>query len=61
MKITDQERRILSEIQSNATLSLAMLSERLSMAQSTLWRKLNDLDASGVIQRRVAILDPAKT
>lgn len=60
MKISDQDRRLLREIQSNATLSLAALSERLAMAQSTLWRKLNDLDASGVIQRRVAILDPAK-
>ena len=60
MSLSDQDRRLLGEIQSDATLSLAALSERLSMAQSTLWRKLNDLDASGVIQRRVAILDPAK-
>ncbi|MGI9389727.1 MAG: Lrp/AsnC family transcriptional regulator [Boseongicola sp.] len=60
MSLSDQDRRLLGEIQSDATQSLAALSERLSMAQSTLWRKLNDLDKSGVIQRRVAILDPAK-
>lgn len=28
------------------------------MAQSTLWRRLNDLDRAGVIRRRVALLDP---
>lgn len=60
MKISDQDRRLLREVQSDATLSLAALSERLSMAQSTLWRKLNDLDASGVVKCRVALLDPAK-
>ena len=30
------------------------------MAQSTLWRRLNDLGAGGAIQRRVALLDPVK-
>jgi len=60
MEISDQDRRLLGEIQTDATLSLAALSERLSMAQSTLWRKLNDLNAAGVIKRRVAILDPDK-
>ena len=29
------------------------------MAQSTLWRKLQEFEASGLIKRRVAILDPA--
>ncbi len=28
------------------------------MAQSTVWRKLQDLDATGVIRARVALLDP---
>jgi Lrp/AsnC family transcriptional regulator len=31
MKISDQDRRLLSAVQSDATLSLAALSERLSM------------------------------
>ncbi len=50
----------MREIQRDADLSLAALSERLGMAQSTLWRRMNDLSASGVIRRRVALLDPAK-
>ena len=60
MKITDQDRLILGEIQREADLSLVALAERLGMAQSTLWRRLNDLTASGVVQRRVALLDPSK-
>ena len=58
VKISDQDRLILGEIQRDADQSLAALSERLGMAQSTLWRRLNDLAASGAIQRRVALLDP---
>ena len=60
MKISDQDRSILGEIQRDSDQSLAALSERLGIAQSTLWRRMNDLAASGVISRRVAILDPVK-
>lgn len=58
MKISDQDKLILKEIQSDAGVSLVALSERIGMAQSTLWRRLNDLESSGVIRRRVALLDP---
>lgn len=30
------------------------------MAQSTVWRKLQELEAAGVIRGRVALLDPGK-
>ena len=60
MKLSDRDKAILREIQRDATASLAVLSERLSMAQSTLWRKLNDLESTGVVTGRVALLDPAK-
>ena len=59
MKFTDQDRTILREIQRDATRSLQALSETVSVAQSTLWRKLQEFEASGLIKRRVAILDPA--
>lgn len=60
MEISDQETRILREIQLNASLSLADLSARTGIAQSTLWRKVQELEGAGVIRARVAILDPAK-
>ncbi|MDJ0638357.1 MAG: Lrp/AsnC family transcriptional regulator [Paracoccaceae bacterium] len=60
MKISAIDQRILAELQRDASVSLAQLSERVGVAQSTLWRRINDLEAAGVILARVAILDPAK-
>lgn len=60
MEFSDQEKALLREIQADATLSLADLSARTGIAQSTLWRKLNELEAAGVIRARVALLDPSK-
>jgi Lrp/AsnC family transcriptional regulator len=60
MDFSDHEIRILREIQSDASLSLADLSARTGVAQSTLWRKVQDLEAAGVIRARVALLDPAR-
>ena len=60
MNLSDQDKTILREIQQAADVSLATLSERLGMAQSTVWRRMNDLATAGVIRRRVALLDPAK-
>ncbi len=60
MKISDIDARILAQLQRDASLSLAALSERLGAAQSTIWRRVNDLEQAGVIRRRVAVLDPRK-
>ena len=51
---------MLREIQADAALSLAELAARTGMAQSTLWRRMQELDAAGVIRARVALLDPAR-
>ena len=60
MELSDQEISILREIERDADLSISALSERVGVAQSTLWRKLNDLQATGVIRGKVALLDAAK-
>jgi len=60
MKLSDLEKILLREIQQDCSPSLAQLAERCGMAQSTLWRKLQELEAAGVIRRRVALLDPAR-
>jgi len=39
---------------------MGALSEKVSVAQSTLWRKLQDFEASGLIRGRVALLDPSR-
>lgn len=54
------ERRLLQLVQTDASLSLSELAKRAGMSQSTAWRKLQDLEADGVILRRVTLLDPRK-
>ena len=60
MELTEQDRRILRALQRDAAEPLGKLAERLAMAQSTLWRRLQALEAAGVIRERVVLLDPAK-
>ena len=60
MKFSDSDRSILETLQRDSSLSSAKLAESLGMAASTLWRKIQELEASGVIRGRVALLDPAK-
>ncbi|MEM8804312.1 MAG: Lrp/AsnC family transcriptional regulator, partial [Pseudomonadota bacterium] len=60
MKISDQDRKILRALQRDASQPLAKLAEVTDTAQSTLWRRINDLEASGVLKGRFALVDPAK-
>jgi Lrp/AsnC family transcriptional regulator len=60
MEFSDQERALLRELQADASLSLAELADRSGMAQSTVWRRVQEMEAAGVIRGRVALLDPAK-
>ncbi len=58
MKEIDQAGlRLLRLLQQDCSLALSDLAERAGMSQSTAWRKVQDLEAAGVIRRRVALLD----
>ena len=54
------ERKLLRSLLADSSLSLAELSERAGMSQSSAWRKIQDLESEGVIRRRVTLLDPGK-
>lgn len=60
MEFSPPERRLLQEIQRDSSQSLAQLAQTCGMAQSTVWRRLNELETAGVIRARVALLDPEK-
>jgi Lrp/AsnC family transcriptional regulator len=57
--IDTTDRRILRALQRDATLSLADLSELVSLSRSACWRRLNKLEGAGVIRERVTLLNPA--
>ena len=58
MPIDRTDLRILAALQDDANLSTSELARRLDMPLSSCHRRLATLEASGVILRRVAIVDP---
>ena len=54
------DRKILAVVQSDASLSVAEIGQRVGLSSTPCWKRLQRLEADGVIQRRVALIDPAK-
>ena len=54
------DRKILELLQTDATLPLAALAERVNLTQTPCWRRVQRLEAEGYITRRVALCDPVK-
>ena len=52
--------KILAILQEDASLPVAEVASRVNLSQTPCWRRIQRLEAQGVIQRRVAILDPDK-
>lgn len=51
------DRRILAELQQNGTASAADVAARAGLSTTTCWRRIQQLEESGVIKKRVALLD----
>lgn len=51
--------RILSILQEDASVSVAEVASRVNLSQTPCWRRIQRLEETGVIARRVALLDPA--
>jgi len=49
---------ILTELQRDATISMDTLSERVNLSRNACWRRVRQLEESGVIRSRVALVDP---
>jgi Lrp/AsnC family transcriptional regulator len=54
------DRRILSTLQTDASLSVAQVAERVGLSTTPCWRRIQRLEADGVIGARVALLDRRK-
>lgn len=51
------ERKILRELQCDASLTTAELAERIGLSPSPCWRRVDRLEREGVIRKRVALVD----
>ena len=54
------DRKILAVVQQDASLSVAEIGQRVGLSSTPCWKRLQRLEADGVITRRVAIIDPEK-
>ena len=59
-KLDDIDRRILRELQEDATLSAADLAQRVGLSASPCWRRMERMQAAGVIEGRVVDVDLRK-
>ena len=54
------DRRILFWLQRDGAMSMADLAQHAGLSASPCWRRVQRLEADGVIASRVALLDPAR-
>ena len=54
------DRKILAVVQDDASLSVAEVGQRVGLSSTPCWKRLQRLEADGVITRRVALVDPDK-
>ena len=58
MDLTD--RKILTLLQADANISIAELASRVHLSQTPCWKRVQKLEAKGVITGRVALVNPEK-
>ena len=51
------DRRILSLLQDDATLSVSDIAEKVGLSATPCWKRIKRLEKDGIIERRVAILN----
>jgi Lrp/AsnC family transcriptional regulator len=52
--------KILKFLQEDASISIAELAQKVNLSQTPCWKRIQRLEASGVIKGRVALVDPDK-
>ncbi len=51
------DRKILAVLQDNAALSVAEIGSRVGLSSTPCWKRIQRLEADGIIQKRVALVD----
>jgi len=54
------DRKILSVLQRDSDISLDKLGEHVGLSRNACWRRVRAYESSGLLRKRVALLDPAK-
>lgn len=54
------DRKLLTALQEDASLTSERLAERVGLSASAAHRRVRRLETTGIIERRIAVVDPAK-
>jgi Lrp/AsnC family transcriptional regulator len=60
MALDDMDLKILAVLQQDCTRAVADIGKEVGLSTTPCWRRIQRLEETGVIQRRVAVLDAAK-
>lgn len=58
MKLTRADRRLLAELQRDATRSQGELAEIAGLSRTSCWRRIREFEEAGLIERQVVLLNP---
>ena len=54
----DIDRKLLALLQQDATVSMAQLADQVGLSPTPVWKRVQKLEQTGVITRRVALVEP---
>lgn len=58
MKLSSSDRRLLHALQDDVTQSQADLAAAAGLSRTSCWRRVRELEKSGLIRQKTALLDP---
>lgn len=58
MNFPNTDKKLLTALQQDVTLSQIALAERSGLSRTSVWRRVRELEEAGVIADKVALLDP---
>lgn len=57
--LDDIDRKLLNLLQQDASLSVDAFAEKVHLSRNACWRRIKRLEGEGILQKRVALVDPA--
>lgn len=54
------DRKIVAALMQDATLPVAQIADKVGLSQTPCWKRIQKLEAAGVLTNRVALADPEK-
>lgn len=58
MQLSKTDRRLLNELQRDATRNQSELAELVGMSRTSCWRRIREFEETGLLERQVVLLNP---